>query len=251
MKLEDEGIVLSCTKFGDSSLVLKVFSKNHGVIGGMVRGQKKNMALAQAGNLIKFFWNARLEEHLGAMQMEAVKLYPAMYFGDYSKVLMVNSITSMLKNLLPEKECYYDLYENLLVLFESLNGDDWLKNYALFELEILSKIGFGLDLTSCAATGQTDNLFYISPKSGAAVSFEAGKPYKDRLFTLPKFFRNDYNPTHYEIVEAIEVTRYFISKNLKSSFGKNLPVECEFFTEHLKKSCQNQPQDTVAEKHQN
>ena len=240
MKIEDTGIVISSYKFGDTALVVKILSQNHGVIKGLVKGQKKNTATLQNGNLVHFIWSARLSEHLGMLSISLEKAYALLNFSDYQKILSISSVCSLIDALLPEREEYSDIFEEFIAYMHNLNFDNWLERYIMMELLILNRTGFGIDLERCSVTGNSDNVTYISPKSGSAVSKDVGEPYKSRLFKIPAFFLEKENemvqkePTEMqEILEGLEITRYFFAKHFFADNLAKLPSNCIQFRDEL------------------
>ncbi len=234
MKFEDEGIVISSSKFGDKGLVLKIFSRNHGIVKGFLSGQKKNMQTAQQGNLISFSWNARLEDHLGKLTATIEKPYPLLNYDNYKKILAISSACSICDKILSERENMKHLFTDFVSFLESLNQEAWLKNYCLFENQILSDCGFGLDLTCCAITGVEADLYYISPKTGAAATKDAGEKYKDKLFVIPEFFlEKDAEPTISDIIEALNITRYFLAKSFFAENEGRIPSPATSFVAEI------------------
>ena len=99
-----------------------------------------------------------------------------------------------------------------------------VKEYLLLELELLTKSGYGMDLSKCIATNEVDNLIYISPKSGSAVSEKAGEPYKDKMFKLPKFFLDtELDPSNDDIQESMKILGYFMDKFYFYPYNKKMP----------------------------
>jgi len=242
MKIEDEGIVISSQKFGDKGLILKIFSKNHGIIKGLVSGQKKNMQTAQQGNLISFTWQARLEEHLGKINAYIERPYPLLNYESYSKILSISSACSIFDKILQERENMAELYYDFIEFLESLSTDEWMKKYCIFESKILSNCGFGFDLSGCAITGETEDLYYISPKTGAAATKEAGEKYKDRLFIIPEFFlENTAKASISEVVEALNLTRYFLAKEFFNENEQRIPSPAANFAAEIVKLRDNEP----------
>lgn len=214
MKIEDEGIIISSSRFGERDVILKIFSKNNGIIKGLLKNQRSTSSSAQQGCLVSFSWNARLEEHLGTLKVSVEKPYPLLNYNDYMKILSVSSACSILDKILQEREEMSNLYNDFTEFLENLSTEDWLRNYSIFEAKILQDCGFGLDLQCCAITGNTEDLYYISPKTGAAASKLAGEKYKDRLFIIPQFFlENSAKPSISEVIEALNITRYFLAKS--------------------------------------
>lgn len=236
MQWTDEAIILAARKFGESKAVVRVFSQAHGVYGGIVRGafSKANRGILQPGNAVSVTWNARLSEQLGAFKIEPLQPFAAHAMADKYKLAALSSACALLESALPERHPYPKLYGHSYAFLECLTGsEDWLETYVKLELEILSQSGFGLDLKTCAATGSSEDLRYVSPKSGRAVSKEAGEPYKERLLPLPAFLRHpgesrDPDPAMRrgckETLAGLRLTGYFLDSRLVAPHGKKLPT---------------------------
>ncbi len=239
MKIEDQGIVLSVYKFGDSSLIVKILSENHGPIKGLVKGVQKNISMLQAGNLIHFSWNARLSDHLGMIVPTLEKAYTLLNFGEYQKILSISSLSSLIDALIPEREYSADIYQKYIDYMENLDSPSWMENYVMLELYILEKCGFGFDLTRCAVSGSNDNISYISPKTGSAVAKDVGEPYKNRLFSIPKFFLEPFETAEnlpnsmQEVIDGLEITRYFLAKHFFAESLAKIPSACIQFRNEL------------------
>lgn len=234
MKFSDIGIVLSHIKYGDTSIIVKIFSQEHGIIKGLVNGQKKNSAILQTGNQISFEWNGRLEEHLGKLKPEIEKAYPLLFFSNYVKLISISSICKLIELTIPEKDPSPEFFKIFINYLENLNSEEWLKNYCLLELEILKNCGFGLDFSECAVSGSSDKLIYISPKTGAAVTKEVGEKYHEKLFKIPEFYHDNKIRTNItEILESLRITRYFLAKDFFAENGKKIPDTCGNFLEEV------------------
>ena len=236
MKIEDYGIVLSSYKFGDSGIIIKILSAEHGPIKGLVKGQRKNNSILQPGNFIHFNWNARLSEHLGMISPSLERAYPLLNFSDYQKILSIKSLCSLIDVLIPEREVSPEIFVRFKEYLDDLQSDNWLCNYVRLELFILEKTGFGIDLERCAVTGGLDNITYISPKTGSAVSRDVGEAYKSRLFSIPGyFFENAENQPYsmQEIIDGLEITRYFLAKHFFAENLARIPVSCIQFRDEL------------------
>ena len=191
MEWADEGIVLGVRRHGESSAIVELLTRGHGRHLGLVRGGagKRMRPLLQPGNSVTAVWRARLDEHLGYYLIEGTRLRAANMFGSSHAIYGLTHLASLAR-LLPERDPHEDIYEMLdhtLDDFEDANGA--AAHLIRFELAMLTELGFGLDLETCAATGATTDLFYVSPKSGGAVSRSAGAPFHDRLLRLPPFLR--------------------------------------------------------------
>jgi len=191
MEWIDEGIVLGVRRHGESSAIVELLTRGHGRHLGLVRGGagKRMRPLLQPGNSVSAVWRARLDEHLGYYLVEGTRLRAANLFASSHAVYGVTHLASLAR-LLPERDPHEDIYEMLdHVLDDFENARAAAAHLIRFELAMLTELGFGLDLDTCAATGSTTDLIYVSPKSGGAVSRSAGAPYQDRLLRLPAFLR--------------------------------------------------------------
>ena len=191
MEWTDEGIVLGVRRHGESSAIVELLTRDHGRHLGLVRGgaSSRMRPLLQPGNGVRAVWRARLDEHLGTYAIEGLRLRAAGLLASSHAVYGVTHLASLAR-LLPERDPHLDIYE---MLERTLDDFDDVGGAAIhlvrFELAMLAELGFGLDLETCAATGATADLVYVSPKSGGAVSRTAGEPWRDRLFRLPAFLR--------------------------------------------------------------
>ena len=192
MHWTDNSIILSARKHGETSAVVRLLSQSHGVYGGVIRGanSKTNRGIIQPGNVVEATWNARLSEQLGTFKCELQQANAAHIMADSGKLSALTSACALIESALPERHPYPRLYLIFQEFLATLIHDiPWQEAYVQFEMELLADSGFGLDLTSCAATETTKDLIYVSPKSGRAVCRTAGEPYKDKLLPLPAFLK--------------------------------------------------------------
>ena len=172
MEWTDEGIVLGVRRHGESSAIVELLTRGHGRHLGLVRGGagSRMRPLLQPGNSVRAVWRARLDEHLGTYAIEGTRLRAATLLASSHAVYGVTHLASLAR-LLPERDPHEDIYE---MLDRTLDDFDDVGEAAVhlirFELAMLAELGFGLDLENCAATGETTELIYVSPKSGGAVS---------------------------------------------------------------------------------
>jgi DNA repair protein RecO (recombination protein O) len=192
MAWTDEGIVLGVRRHGESSAIVELLTRGHGRHLGLVRGgaSSRMRPLLQPGNSVTAVWRARLDEHLGMYApLEGTRLRAASLLASSHAVYGVTHLAALAR-LLPERDPHEDIYE---MLEQTLDDFDDAGGAAVhlvrFELAMLTELGFGLDLENCAATGETRDLVYVSPKSGGAVSRAAGEPWRDRLLRLPPYLR--------------------------------------------------------------
>lgn len=228
MHWTDDAIILSTRKFGESKSIVRVFAREHGVYGAVARGtaSKANRGIFQPGNLVSAQWNARLSEQLGSLKGELETPYAAWMMQDAAKLAALTSACALMEMALPERHPYRKLYDTFLSFLKTLASEaSWHAEYVRLELEILAESGFGLELDSCAATGVTDDLIYVSPKSGRAVSREAGEPYKEKLFALPIFLHHPgEGRDDSDILSGLALTGYFLEQRLLEPHGRKLPA---------------------------
>ena len=223
MEWTSEGVIVSVRKYGENSVIIDTLTPKHGRHLGVVRGgaSRKMAATIQPGSQVKLEWRARLEEHLGNFRVEQLESRSDM-FDDRLRLAALSSICSIVTFSFPERMPVAELYNSTLNLMDTLNtGGDWKPLYALWELQVLEEMGFGLDLTSCAVTNVTQDLIYVSPKSGRAVSRKAAGELKERLLPLPSFLRNKFETANHEdILNSLKTTGHFLSSWLATSLGE-------------------------------
>lgn len=227
MEWRDEGVILAARRHGETSVILDVLTKTHGRHAGVVRGgaSRKQAPVLQPGNQVELEWRARLEEHLGAYRVELLKSRSGI-MSDRARLAALSSICALMTFVMPERMELTLIYDQTLDLIERLNSDaPWAADYAVWELMMLEELGYGLDLTSCAATGETQELIYVSPKSGRAVCRSAGAEYADRMLPLPEFLQmQGVDAAPAEVLGALKTTGYFLERWLAPALGnKPLP----------------------------
>jgi DNA repair protein RecO (recombination protein O) len=230
MQWSADGIVLGARKHGESGVILELMTREHGRHLGLVHGGRSKMLqpVLQPGNTVHATWRARLDEHLGTFQVEAGESRAARFIASPLALYGVATMAALLR-MLPERDPHGALYETLTVLVEHLDDPDLAPAlFVRFELAILAELGFGLDLTRCAATGQTHDLAYVSPKSARAVGAQAGEPYKDRLLKLPGFLIGQSRanrPAVADIAAGFALTDFFLRQHVFEPRGIAPPEE--------------------------
>ncbi len=192
MDWHDEGIILGTRRLGETSVIAELMTREHGRHQGLVRGGRssKQQPLLQIGNHVAVTWRARLDEHLGQYTMEAIEFSAARLMESQMALNGMQLLASHLR-LLPDRDPHPSLFDALIAIIGHFDQPVLAVEFmARFELRLLEELGFGLDLNECAATGATQDLIYVSPKSGRAVCREAGKPWADKLLTLPQFLED-------------------------------------------------------------
>lgn len=227
MDWQDEGLVIGARRHGETSVILELMTRAHGRHLGLVRGGRSRAMrpVLQPGNRVRATWRARLEDHLGAFVIEPV-VFRAARFLDRGAALNGVSTLAALLRLLPERDPHEELYEMADVTFDRLGScDGAFPLMARFELALLSALGFGLDLDACALTGARDDLAYVSPKSGKAVSRAAGAPWGERLLAFPVFLQNQSEAANAEdVAAAFRLTGHFLARDVFTPRGAVLPA---------------------------
>ena len=221
MEWTDDGIVLGVRRHGEANAIAEVMTREHGRHLGLVRGggSSRLRPLLQPGNVVRVVWRARLDEHLGNYTVEPLYLYGASQLGASHVVYGLTHLAALCR-LLPERDPHPDVHDQLSAMLGHLD-DPQTAAIAMvrFELQMLTELGFGLDLESCAATGAADDLGYVSPKSGRAVSRTAGAPWQDRLFRLPAFLSEAVTPTPDDIADGFALTGFFLGRHVLEPRG--------------------------------
>lgn len=241
MQWQDEGIILSLRKYGEYDAVVDVLTRHHGRHAGMVRGGmgRRKRGDVQVGNFVTLEWRGRLETHLGTYQLELARAYSATLLDSGAKLAVLNSMTSLLTLCLPEREEHQPLLDSMMSFLEMLGLDAdmslWGPVLVKWELGLLQELGFGLDLSCCAATGVTEGLAYVSPKSGRAVSKEAGLPYHDKMLILPAFLINDMNNvTAEDVLSGLTLTEYFLMRHMFEGNIKKFPAARSMILDYIR-----------------
>lgn len=230
MEWSDDAIVLSVRAHGESSAIADVLTREHGRHAGLVRGgaSRKSRAALQPGNSLHLVWRARLSEHLGNFTAEPARARSGRLMERRASLVGLNAFTAICQAALPEREPHESVYEAALVLLDAMaEGDfaDWAPLFVRWEGGLLDELGFGLDLSACAATGATDDLTYVSPRSGRAVSAAAAEPYRDRLFPLPPFLLGTQAAvTMADILAGLRLTGHFLAERVLLPHGKQMPA---------------------------
>ncbi|TNJ41165.1 DNA repair protein RecO [Phaeobacter sp. B1627] len=226
MDWRDHGILLTVRRHGESSALIDVFTAGHGRHAGLVRGgASRRMAPGlQPGAQLDLAWSARLEDHLGTYKAEPSRSRAAAAFSGRLALAGLNAVCALLAFALPDREPHPDLYQRSESLLDLLEQEDlWPLAYLHWELALLEELGFGLDLSACAATGSTEGLIYVSPKSGRAVSAAGAEGWADRMLPLPPVMLGQGEAEDAEILTALRTTGFFLESRLAPALG-NRPV---------------------------
>lgn len=225
MEWTDEAIILSARRHGEASLVATLLTRCHGRHNGLVRGGggKQGRGVYQPGNRVAVQWKARLEEHLGLYTCDLLKADAARWLDDAARLAALSAACAMAEALLPEREPQGAVFKGLAAFIDALDQQSWPILYVHWELGLLRELGFGLDLSRCAATGRNDQLAYVSPKTGRAVSSSAGEAWRDKLLPLPAFLVGGGEADQPALIEALRLTGYFLERYVATMQRHGLP----------------------------
>lgn len=226
MDWQDEGVLIAMRAHGEASAIIEVFTATHGRHAGVVRGgaSRKMAATLQLGTQLAVTWRARLEDHIGSFVVEPVQSRAGL-LGDRLGLAGLTAICAMLRVALPEREAHPALWRATMALLAALEHDpDWPARYLRWELTLLEELGFGLDLGRCAVTGGRDDLAFVSPKTGRAVSRAGAGDWAGRLFPLPQCLLGQGAASGAEVGQGLAITGHFLSRELADVLhGRPLP----------------------------
>ncbi len=216
----ENALVLSAKPLGEKAYVLSLFTAEQGRHLGVLKTKKLPVTAA----FVQARWQARLADQLGTFYVEETNAFSAAYFDDKKRLSCLMSLCALLDAVLPERQAYPELYQETLSFFSALDEYDFMVRYIKWEVALLEAVGFGLDLTACAGGGSVDDLAYVSPKTGRAVSRQMGEPYHDKLLPLPAFLcPNGANAPVgvHDIADGLKLTGYFLTHHV---LQKPLPL---------------------------
>lgn len=228
--IQDEAIILGLRPHGETSAILSLLSQSHGLIKGYVKGARtqKNASIYQKGNLIAFEHTRKTQDHLGYIKAEPLLCLWAILSDNRFAFAAFNSLSDILYDILQENISEDLIYQQFTALLHILPETDRLtsgQHLCYFLLIFLSETGFAPDLRHCAATGTTENLIYMSPKTGRAVCGDAAIGYENKMLKLPVFFTNSKSPiTEDDLADGIKACGFLLEKFLFHPKDKALPA---------------------------
>ncbi len=226
MQWAADGYILSVRPHGETSSIINVLTKEKGRHAGIVRGgrSRRMRPVLQPGNQVTVNWNARLSEHLGVFTVEALDARAAILMQDRASLAGLNAISALCMQALPEREPHQNLYEVFEILMGQLhNIDVWPALYVRFEMALLQALGYGLDLSECAATGTIENLTHVSPRSGRAVCASEAETYLDKLLALPPFLRGLNKVEDGDILDGLSLSGTFLKTRVFHTHNRDIP----------------------------
>lgn len=216
MEWMDEGLLLSAQPHGEHAMIASFLTAEHGRHAGLVAGgqSRKNMPLLQTGNLSTVRWQARLLDHLGHYTLEPLTPFAARWLADSEILAFIASACAVAEASLPERQPMRGVFASLCSLFSLEDRDLWAPAYIKWETGLLKALGYGMDLSSCALSGATEGLAYISPRTGRAATAEAGQPYAEKLLPLPAFLCGSFDWDDLDIFNGLALTGHFLSRHV-------------------------------------
>lgn len=220
MKFSDLGIIISLKKYGENSAIVKVFSQQHGIYRGFVKSirSSKDKVNFQIGNAVSFEYRTRIEENLGQFfAVDLVRSYCSKMMFDRLRLSCATSVFSIIDSVFLERENQQMLFEKLRDFLQKLSDEncqkkEFLADYIRLELQILTTLGYGIDLSSCAVTASENDLAFVSPKSARAVSYHVGQPYENRLLKLPNFLVSTEDHDENQLIDGLKLSGFFLEK---------------------------------------
>lgn len=227
MEWTGKGIVLAVRPHGETSAIVELLTEDHGRHAGLVRGGRSRTLrpVLQPGNTVSATWRARLADHLGNFAIEADAHRAGLVMEDPLALAGLNAACAIACQALPEREAHARVYRGFEVLLDAMDDAEiWPALYVRWEAGLLKDLGYGLDFSKCAATGEHEDLTHVSPRTGRAVSREAAEPYIDKLLPLPGFL---YNPEagygHGDIANGLALTGFFLQRRVLWPIDRDLP----------------------------
>ena len=220
----DRAVMLSARPFGEGKAVAHALTETHGRHAGLVQGARRHAGALQPGTLATVRWRARLSDQLGTFSCEVETAHAALWLDDPARLAALQSACAVAELGLPEREPHPAAFLGLAAFLETLAGDAWPAAYVGYEVALLAELGFGLDLERCAVTGGRTGLAWVSPRSGRAVTAEAGEQWKERLLALPGFLSGAPGFTTGDISDGLALTGHFLARHIAGPVDRPLPA---------------------------
>lgn len=226
MEWQGEAVLLSVRPLGESGAVIEVLTPEHGRHAGLVRGGagRRMAAVLQPGAQLSVVWRGRLESHLGSFAVEPLRGRAGLILGDRAALAGLQALCALAVFALPERAPDAEFYAQTVTVLDLLGqSTHWPYAYLLWELSLLERSGFGLDLAACAVSGARRGLAYVSPRTGRAVTAAAAGAWADRLLPLPPCLTGTPPQTRAELLAGLQVTGHFLDRRLAQAQGRALP----------------------------
>ncbi|MDE2574538.1 MAG: DNA repair protein RecO [Rhodospirillales bacterium] len=226
MEWEAPAIVLAVRPFGEGDAIATVMTEAHGLHRGLARGAQARLraALWQPGNLVQLRWVGRLADQLGSFSAEMVHPTAALALDDALALAMLTAACAVAEGALPEREPHPRVFDGLLHLLARLaQGPSMLDALIRWEADLLTDLGYGLDLARCAVTGSREDLAFVSPRSGCAVSEAGAGQWRERLLPLPTLLLGQAPGTARDWRDGLRLTGHFLARDVFGLQHKPLP----------------------------
>ncbi|MEM9233855.1 MAG: DNA repair protein RecO [Pseudomonadota bacterium] len=241
MQWTDDALVLTSRGHGENHTITTLFTRERGAQSALVHGGQgsRKGAILQPGNRVQAAWQGRTDDDLGRFEVELELPYASGALATRLGVLGLGAMTELLIRVLPDGNAYPELFTATDAVLSHLHDEMIFPILMIrWEIGLLSALGFGLTLDRCAATDRMledgADLVFVSPKSGGAVSMEAGLPYQEKLLPLPAFVIDRGEPTWPEVAKAFTLTGFFLQNWLLAPDGGTLPEARERLVQKLK-----------------
>lgn len=240
MEFHDEAFVLAARAHGDTGAVVELLTESHGRRAAYVAGgaSRRMRPFLQAGARVVADVRARTADQLGSVRLEPVGEGPSALFDDPLALVGLNAAAAVAQGALPEREPHPGAFHAFAALVEALTLPDvWPAIFVRFEAGLLEDLGFGLDLTRCGATGLADDLVWVSPRTGRAVSRQVGEPYANRLLALPPFLLGaQAGLSQGDIASGFNLTGHFLEQFVFHPLNRPLPPARVWMIERLREA---------------
>jgi DNA repair protein RecO (recombination protein O) len=236
MEWSDQAIVLSSRPHGENGLIATLLTQAHGRHAGFIPGgvSRKARPIWQPGNLVQVSWRAKVVEQLGNFTGEVRESHAARVLDEAAELAGLAAACAVIDAALPEREPHPAMFAGFHAFLGVLGHEGWPAIYVRLELGLLQELGFGLDLEKCALTGTAEDLAFVSPKTGRAVSRAAAEPYRDKLIALPGFLSVGGLPTDADqLRQGLDLTGFFLERHVFWPHNKPLPAARSRFMETL------------------
>ena len=237
MEWDDDAFVLSARSHGEAGAIVEVLTERYGRFAGHVAGgaSRRMKPFLQPGGRVVARYRARTADQLGSLAMEPVGEGPAALFDDPLALAGLSAAAAVVQGALPEREPHPGAFAALEALMSALAFDAiWPAIFVRFEAGLLDELGFGLDLSRCGATGVVDDLVYVSPRTGRAVSRDAGAPYADRMLALPPFLLSSQGGlAEGDVAAGLALTSHFLEQFVFGPLNRPLPPARVWLIEKL------------------
>jgi len=240
MHVEAQAIVCAVRAHGEHGAIVRALTPENGLLGGYVRGghSRRLRPVLIPGNLVRAEFRARSEEQLALLSVEMIESRAAL-LGEPLPSAAIDWSTALTASALPEGQPYPRLHSALDAVLAAVvaapAARGWAAALVRYELLLLSELGFGLDLSGCVVTGAVEDLAFVSPKSGGAVSKGAGEGYRDRLLPLPGFLLGGETGDWADIIDGFRLTGFFLERDLLHGRAADVLAARERLIERLKR----------------